>query len=149
MLQSLVGSSPKQWDTIPPQIEFAYNRMDNRSTRFFHFTLGYTKAPNHIVDLSVGLPDMNPKTEQLTEHITKLHKQVIKNLEAANNSYKAVVDKHHHLKTYEVGGLMMVHLRREHYPMGTYNKIRNKKIKPFCIIHKCEDNAYLLELPPD
>lgn len=94
MLRSLVGSSPKQWDTLLPQVEFAYNSMTNRSTRFSPFAMVYTKALNHIVDLNQTGSVSNPKDAHIAERIKELHQQVISHLEAANAAYKAAADKY-------------------------------------------------------
>lgn len=80
----------------------------------------------------VDVRDIPPKVthksaKQFAEHLTELHKEVWERLEATNKSYKLNADRHRWLKTFEEGDLVMVHMSKECYSTGTYNKLKAKK----------------------
>lgn len=47
---------------------------------------------------------------------------------------------------FEVGDVVLAHLRKQRFPRGEYNKLKMNKIGPCKIIHKFSVNAYELEL---
>ena len=50
---------------------------------------------------------------------------------------------------FEVGDLVLAHLRKEIFPKREYNNLKFKKIGPCRVLRKFSTNAYEIELPPD
>ena len=50
---------------------------------------------------------------------------------------------------FNVGDMVMVHLKKERLPKGNYTKFHMKNIGPFHILKQCGLNAYKIALPFD
>ena len=119
--------------------------MPNRSTKKTPFEVVYTSVPRHTVDL-IRLPlshDVNSIAEEFAG-IQQIH-QVKKNLKDANLHYKNTVDRHRRLEA----DLVIVHLCKNRFPTGMYNKLKDKKIGDFSVFQKIGDNAQKIDLPID
>ena len=68
-------------------------------------------------------------------------------LEESIAKYKTIADKHERFKSFGVGDYIMVHFHKEQLPTGEYNRLKKKKIGPFHIFQKINDNAYIINLP--
>lgn len=147
MIHCLAGDRPKRWDEALSQAEFALNSMANRSTGKATFSIVYTKAPNHTLDLITLPQTKSHATESFAQQIANLHQEVRDNLLHANDQYKASADKHRRFKTFNEGDLVMIHLTKTRLPAGTNPKLHDKKIGPYHIKKKINDNAYIIDLP--
>ena len=87
--------------------------------------------------------------EEFTEAMKELHSKVKQQLIDSNQEYMHRADQHRRQLRFEVGDVVLAHLRKERFPRGTYNKLKMKKIGSCKIIRKFEANAYEIELPDE
>ena len=85
----------------------------------------------------------------MVNRIQAMQEKVRQKLEATNAKYKEAVDKKRRENIFNVRDLVLVYLRNERFPIGTYKKLDDKKYGPFQITKKINNNAYVVALPPD
>lgn len=151
MLRCLIQNNPKTWDLVIPQAEFAYNNSVNRSIKKTPFEAAYGLKPQHVLDL-VPLPQeakVSNEGELFADHIRKIHEEVKAALKASNAEYSFTANQHRRKQEFEEGDQVLVHLRQERFPKGTYHKLKSRKFGPCKVLKKISSNAYLIELPPE
>ena len=87
--------------------------------------------------------------EEFASEIQAIHEQVKQQLQGRNIKYKGRVDLSRKEVRFEVGDLVLAHLRKERFPKKQYNKLKFKNIGPCNILRKFSTNSYEIELPPN
>ena len=133
MIRAKIGDKEKQWDSLLDRVEFSYNTSVNRFTGITPFEIVYSKVPNHVLDL-VFLPKLrgsSMKADDMVAKASQSHNEVRTKLVESKAKYKEAANKHRRFKEFKEGELVMIHLWKERFPMGTYNKTKMKKYGPF------------------
>jgi hypothetical protein len=149
LLRSLVTEHHSQWDHILPQEKFSYNDSLNRSIGQSPFQVVYGMQPRGVSELKDVEQDefRSASAEDFAEGMKELHSRIKERLQISSQEYKRRVDQHRRELQFEVGDLILVHLRKERFPRGTYNKLKMKKIGLCKVIRKFGANTYDIELP--
>jgi uncharacterized damage-inducible protein DinB len=104
----------------------------NRSTGKSPFQILYGTQPRGVSELreSEQAETSSARAEEFAEAMQELHSQVKQRLQKANQEYKRRADQRKRQLQFEVGDMILAHLRKERFPRGTYNKLKMKKIGP-------------------
>jgi hypothetical protein len=73
---------------------------------------------------------LNPKADELAKHLLGIHEQVKLAIQESNDKYKARADRHRHGVLFYVGDFVWAVLTRDQFPVGEYNKLKERKIGP-------------------
>ena len=87
--------------------------------------------------------------EEFANAIKELHEEVKQKLQDNNLKYKSKAFLKRRDVNLEEGDFIMVHLKKDKFSRGTYNKIKQKKTRPCKILRKFSSNAYEVQLPKD
>ena len=148
LIWCISGEKSKQWDLALSQTEFAYNNSVSRSTGKSPFAIVYCVPPKHALDL-VPLPEplgVSQVAENMANLIQAMQEEVRQKLEATNAKYKETADQKRRETIFNVRDLMLVYLRKERFPVGTYNKLKDKMYELFQITKMINNNTYVVSL---
>ena len=82
--------------------------------------------------------------EDFATTMSELHEQVKKRLQDTSYRYKKQADLDRKEVNFEVGDMVLAHIRKERFPKGECNKLKMKKIGPCKVLRKFLVNAYEL-----
>ncbi|GKA95914.1 putative CCCH-type zinc finger family protein [Tanacetum coccineum] len=121
LIRCLVEDKPKQWDLVLSFAEFTFKNSKNRTTQRSPIEIVYGLSPYIVTDL-IPIPNLrkaNVKVDEFAEHIKNIHEEVKLQVEAHNARLRVRVNV----------------------------KLHDRKVGPYQILKKINDNAYKLELP--
>ena len=105
------------------QADFANNDLPNRSTRKSPFQMLYNMHLRGIFEIRdlVKLEHRCLYGEDFAIAMSDWHEQVKQRLRNTSNNYKKRANVHRKGVNFEVGDVVLAHLRKERFPRGEYN----------------------------
>lgn len=128
-----------RWRKPSSRIIMRFTLLRGRSP----FSLVYLKPPKHALDLA-RLPKVagsNVAAENMAEQASNVQAEVKARLERKNAKYKAAADVERREKLFAESDQVMVFLRKERFPLGSYNKLKPRKYGPYKVVKKINDNV--------
>ena len=126
--------------------EFGYNNSVNLSTGASPFEAVTGVHPRLPIDL-VPLPvdaRISADAEHFFHQMQPVHNEVRWHIFSNNDTYKQQHEKHHRFVESAEGDTVMVLIRQECLPPGTYKKLHPRNIGPYKILKKIGSNAYVI-----
>jgi len=77
------------------------------------------------------------------------HAEVRKRIALSSEKYKQRVDLHRRSVEFQPGDSVLIRLRPERFPKGSFQKLHHRRGGPFKILQRLGPNAYHIELPPE
>ncbi|KAI5681312.1 hypothetical protein M9H77_02539 [Catharanthus roseus] len=148
-LRAILKKNLRQWEECLPHIEFAYNRVANSTTSHSSFQVVYGFNPLTLFDL-VHLPvdqALSKVDSKKADFVKAIHAKVH---EAIVNSNKKIVEKRNVGRRKVVlkpDDLVWVQFRKERFSQQRKSKFDDRRVGPFQIPEKINDNAYKVDLP--
>ena len=151
LLCCLIADHTTSWDLILPQTEFTINNSVNRSTGHTPFEVIYGKCPYTLLDLQpLSLPPRPSATGlDFSEYMKDVHAEVRRHLSLSTESYAASVNARRKDKQFNSCDMVLVHLKPERFPSGSFTKLHTRRVGPFRVTKKLGSNAYVIDLPSD
>lgn len=151
LLRCLVADHITSWDLALPQAKFAFNNSVNRSTGCTPFEVVYGFRPHTPLDLN-PLPSLLRSSEaalDFSSYMKDIYEEVKQRLTLSTESYAASANAKCKDRQFEVGDMVLIRLRPEQFPPGSFTKLHARRTEPFRVKKKLGSNAYVIDLPPD
>ena len=106
------------------------------------------RAPIDLIPMS-PLQRASESAESFACRMSDLHKSISNQITLSNEKYKALADIHRRYKRFYVGNFVMIRLRPERSPPGTFRKLQARGMGPFEVFSKVGENGYIIDIPSD
>ena len=151
LLRVLIKKNIKEWEECLPIAEFAYNRARHSTTGKSPFEVVYRFNPLSPLDI-LPLPleeRINMDASARVNHLKKVHEDTRLNIERQVQRLATKLNINKQPMVFDIGDLVWLHLRKEHFPQERKSKLQPRADGPFKVLARYNANAYKIDLPRD
>nr|KYP59055.1 Transposon Ty3-I Gag-Pol polyprotein [Cajanus cajan] len=152
MLRAILKGNKKSWDDYLPHVEFAYNRVVHKTTKMSPFEIVYGFNPLTPLGL-LPLPDVasfiHKEGTSRAEFVKNFHERVRNYIQSQTEKYTKYNNKGRKEVIFNEGYWVWLHLRKDRFPSKRKSKLSPKGDGPFQVLKRINNNAYVLDLPPE
>ena len=144
-LRAFVNHQQDNWSELLHFAEMAMNNAQNSSSKRSPFEINYGFLPNFDFFAQISRNEV-PKADSFMENLKKIWFETVKNLNDAADKMKKNNDDNRLTVEFKVGDYVLLdteHLRRKR----PSKKLDFRRIGPFKILEKINDNAFRLQFP--
>ena len=147
LLRAYVSTQQHDWADWLGHAEFAYNSMENASTKVSPFFAVFSRVPRHpLIGDWIARSERWPAAHEAAERIEKISTFVRENIVEAQARQKRYYDQGHKDIQFAVGDWVMLNARHIKTSRPS-KKFDDKCLGPFEIVDKIGTHAYRLDLP--
>ncbi|KAK0601500.1 hypothetical protein LWI29_024852 [Acer saccharum] len=113
---------------------------------------GFTLKDGYLTKHSRQLPlptNVSEARLDFFSHMSTLHDDIRRKIATNTADYAAHANKKKRDVQFSVGEMVLIRLRFERFPPGSFPKLHARRAGPFPILKKLGPNAYLVDLPSD
>lgn len=136
---------------ILSHVELAFNNSVNRSTGYTPFEVVYGFRPSTPLDINALplLPRPSEAVLDFSNYMRDVYDECKCRLTFHMNSYVALANARRKDRQFNDGDIVLIRLRPEHFPLGSFTKLHACREGPFRVTKKLGTNAYVIKLPSD
>ncbi|RDY08349.1 hypothetical protein CR513_07436, partial [Mucuna pruriens] len=151
LLRCFVGKNLKTLETWLLHIDFAFNRVVNKTISYIPFELVYgcnLLSPLDLVSFPIS-SKANHECLSKTQSMVSLDERAKMFLERQGKRYVERVNTDKEGRVYAKGDLVWIHLQKERFPTLRKSKLLPRGAGPFPVLKRINHNAYVLDIPQE
>lgn len=147
LMRAFCQKTPRKWDDWLPNLEFAYNSSENRTTGFAPFEAVFGEIPDGpTFESSYGLPKVHHQMDDRMTRMRAITQAAQDSIVEAQRTQEARVNEHRLVSDLKPGDNVLVH-RSAYFDIGKNSKMHDVYFGPYRLGKQMSENVFEVYLP--